>query len=187
MALIALKGHTFIFSVIFYSPSNSSPLHLFWAIPLGHSLTWIMYEQEGESENLCGPSVCLCVCLFSTSVVSIFFSLGYFFFNLKLSVSVSCSEVCRLWPRSGEIWMQQPIWLPDRGRRSSLCCQEHSALCAVCTTVVNQGQWHHHPAAMGDSSQADACHTVRPAGEYILSPSITFLTCFLIAWLILLP
>lgn len=53
-----------------------------------------MYEREGESENLCGPSVC--VCLSSTSVVSISIFLGssltvvlIYLFYLNLSVPLS--------------------------------------------------------------------------------------------------
>lgn len=121
---------------------------------------------------------CLSACLSAFDISCFhppffYFFLGHFFFNL--SVSVSCSEVCRLWPRrSGEIWVQQPVWLPDRGRRCSVCRQDHSALHTVCATGANQGQRHHQQTAMGDASYADALHPLWTAGKCILTPSTTF-------------
>lgn len=50
-----------------------------------------MYEQEEESGNLCGPSLCLCVCLFPTSIVSIFF---FIFFCLGFKKNKKTLKIC---------------------------------------------------------------------------------------------
>lgn len=78
------KRAFFPFFELLFPHSTSPLLHLFWAIPLGHSLKWIMYEREGESLNLCGPSVCVSVYLAVrpplplSLVVCSFFLLNYF-------------------------------------------------------------------------------------------------------------
>lgn len=145
-----------------------------------------MYEHEKENQKTFVDLLSGCLSSFSFVYIpsSFFFIFRGFtvklILNSNLFVSVSCSEVCQLWPWwSDAVWMQQPIWLSDRGRRSPLCCQDSSALHTPCVTFADHGEWHRHSAAMGGPSQAGA----QAAGEYTSTLLITFLTCLLSVWL----
>lgn len=112
-SLIALKGHTSLFSWVSSPPPTLSSTAPVFSNTFGAQLevnnVWARRRIRKPLWTFC-LSACLSVfypCFLTLAYLLVFFSIIVELLFLTVIYSVSCSEVCRLWPRrSGAVWMQ---------------------------------------------------------------------------------